>query len=65
MIEETTKIYPFIDRIRYRYFESGHKCNIKVKKQNIERRIKCDCQVYYSRQTRLWWKICLTLKNLV
>lgn len=57
MIEETTQIYPLWDRLRFRYFERGHKCGIKVKKQNESRRIRCDCSVSYARDDRLWWRI--------
>lgn len=54
--EETTIMHPLKYRLRYRYFESGHKCNIKIKKENWKRRIMCDCSVNYQRKTRLLYK---------
>lgn len=47
MKEETTEIYSEELRSLYRFFEYGHTCGIKVKKENIDRRIKCNCTVYY------------------
>ena len=55
--EETTIQYSKKLQRRYRYFESGHKCGIKVKPQNIERRIRCNCTVSYQRIPRPWYKL--------
>lgn len=65
MTEETTLMYPFKFRSRFRYFDFGHTCGIKVKKENRDRRIMCNCSVDWSvhgfrpgsfRVVRSWWK---------
>jgi hypothetical protein len=56
MTEETTLMHPFKYKLRFRFFERGHNCGIKVKLGNENRRIMCNCTVFYNRVTRPWWK---------
>ncbi len=55
-MEETTIMYSKWNQMKNRYYESGHRCGIKVKPQNADRRIKCDCTVGYRRVTRSWYQ---------
>ena len=53
---ETTILHPKKYQRRFRFYEYGHNCRIKVKSENHDRLVMCDCPVHYERITRTWWK---------